>query len=256
MDVLLAEFAKRCAQADGSDLPKYKRLMQAIQGTVESGILSPGDRLPTEQDLTGAVPYALGTVQRALNALVTQGVLRRSRRSGTFVSDLARPLDDTSQFDFKRADGQDIGEVLSEITEISIVPDPAGGCPVLGACPSGYVKIERLDRIGDDFQCFVEILLRADRFAKLVEYERDALSGKNIRTILWTHFGLAVTSLEIASGAVIAPPTVARACDVKRGGLVQQTEIFGSDASGVPLYIQKTFAPVGDYLLAFRKDIN
>ena len=50
MDALLAEFAKRCAQADGSDLPKYKRLMLAIQGTVESGILSPGDRLPTEQE--------------------------------------------------------------------------------------------------------------------------------------------------------------------------------------------------------------
>ena len=92
MDILLAEVAKRCDQTAASDRPKYRRLMSALQDTIKSGIVEPGDRIPTEKDIASALPFALGTVQKALNGLVAQGLLRRNRRSGTFVSETARPL--------------------------------------------------------------------------------------------------------------------------------------------------------------------
>lgn len=256
MDALLAEFAKHCAQADGSDLPKYRRLMNAIQNSMENGRLAPGDRLPTEQDFVRAVPYALGTVQRALNGLVTQGLLKRSRRSGTFVSDRIRPLDDTSQFDFKRTDGSPIGDVLSEITDISRTHDQGRRTAVLGDCPAGFVEIRRMDRIGSDFECYVEIHLRADRFSDLLTKDRQALSGQNIRTVLSAQYNLAVASLEVSSGAVKASSRPAQELGIAEGDAVHQVEIVGFDAGNTALYLQTTYAPAGDYLLTIRKDIN
>lgn len=256
MEALLAEFAKRCVLADASDGPKYRRLMNAIQDSIRSGVLAPGDRLPTEQDLAGAVPYALGTVQKALNGLVREGLLRRSRRSGTFVSEKARPLDDTSQFDFKHADGREIGEVLTEITEISSTLDTGRWSATLGECPSGYVEIKRLDRIGSNFHCYVEVHLRADRFSGLLTEEKENLSGQNVRTILETQNGVSVANLDIASGAVFAPPHVARELGICKDEIVHQVDITGIDARGSALYTQTTYAPAGDYRLTFRKEIN
>jgi GntR family transcriptional regulator len=256
MEALLAEFAKRCVLADASDAPKYRRLMNAIQDSIRSGVLAPGDRLPTEQDLAGAVPYALGTVQKALNGLVSEGLLRRSRRSGTFVSDKARPLDDTSQFDFKHADGTEIGEVLTEITEISSTRESGCWTAILGECPSGYVEIKRLDRIGSNFHCYVEVHLRADRFSGLLAEEKENLSGQNMRTVLETRHGVSVASLDIASGAVFAPAHVAWELGIRKDETVHQVDITGFDAGGGALYTQTTYAPAGNYRLTFKKEIN
>ena len=98
MQTLLLDLAKRCRQTAASDRPKYRRVMTAIKDEIESGVVGPGDRIPTEKDIASALPFALGTVQKALTGLVAQGLLRRNRRSGTFVSDTARPIDDLSQF--------------------------------------------------------------------------------------------------------------------------------------------------------------
>ena len=256
MEALLADFAKRCALAETSAAPKYRRLMNAIQEAIRSGALAPGDRLPTEQDLAGAIPYALGTVQKALNGLTREGLLRRSRRNGTFVSEHARPLDDTSQFDFRHADGTEIGDVLTEITEISTTRDRGRWSDALGDCPSGYIAIKRLDRIGAGFHCYVEIHLRADRFFSLLTADKGDLSGRNVRTILEAQHGVTVARLEIASGAVPVPAHAARELGVRKDEIVHQVDITGYDAGGGTLYTQTAFAPAGKYRLAFRKDIN
>ncbi|MEX2453166.1 MAG: GntR family transcriptional regulator, partial [Rhodospirillaceae bacterium] len=104
-DRLLADIARRCTIQTTEQLPKYLRLMNAVEDAVSEGLLKPGDRLPTETELTRAVPFALGTVQKALGGLVSRGVLSRSRRNGTFVAEPARPLDDMSRFAFERPDG-------------------------------------------------------------------------------------------------------------------------------------------------------
>lgn len=256
METLLAEIAERCIQADASTAPKYRRLMNVIGDAINSGVLAPGDRLPTEQDFAAAVPYALGTVQKALNGLVAQGLLYRNRRSGTFVAENARPLDDTSQFDFKRAGGGPTGKVVTEITDISLTHDTGHWVEVLGDCAEGYVKIKRMDRMGSDFSCYVEIHLRADRFSKLLTAQYDSISGKNIRSVLETRFGIPVAKLEIASGADYVPAHAAEELGIRNDVTAHLIDIAGFDASGKALYTQATFVPPGNYRLVFEKQIN
>ncbi|MFT5486016.1 MAG: GntR family transcriptional regulator [Paracoccaceae bacterium] len=256
MDILLAEVAKRCRQTAASDSPKYRRLMAALQDTIKSGMVVPGDRLPTEKAIASALPFALGTVQKALNGLVAQGLLRRNRRSGTFVSDTARPLDDMSQFVFERADGSGIGAVLTEITDIDITHDTGRWADMLGDCPAGYVRITRLDRIDRDFLCYVEMHLRADRYSDLLTETPGNLSGKNIRTVLETRYGIAVTNLEIAVAAAPASHRAATSLKLSKDIAVLQINVTGYDSGSCAAFTQTAFAPSGPYEVKFRSDIR
>ncbi len=67
-------------------MPIYETFKDMIRSQIESGTLSPGDRLPSERDLAAAHGLARMTVRQALTELVTAGLLYREQGRGTFVS--------------------------------------------------------------------------------------------------------------------------------------------------------------------------
>lgn len=74
------------ASADGS-APKYERLRDHIVECVQSGQLSPGDLLPSEQTLVGALGIARSTVRQALATLEREGLVRRVQGKGSYIHD-------------------------------------------------------------------------------------------------------------------------------------------------------------------------
>ncbi len=71
-----------------SALPLHERIRQDIETRIISGTLRPGDRIPSELELMARYGCARMTVNKALSALATRGLLERRKRAGTFV---ARP---------------------------------------------------------------------------------------------------------------------------------------------------------------------
>lgn len=69
-------------------LPLYHQLYRALRAQLDSGELTPGDRLPTEKELATHFACSLVTVRRALDELVREGAITRTRGKGTFVSDV------------------------------------------------------------------------------------------------------------------------------------------------------------------------
>lgn len=67
-------------------LPLYHQLYRALRAQLDAGELSPGDRLPTEKELAETFACSLVTVRRALDELVREGAITRTRGKGTFVS--------------------------------------------------------------------------------------------------------------------------------------------------------------------------
>jgi GntR family histidine utilization transcriptional repressor len=65
--------------------PLYARIRADIESGVRSGAFKPGDRLPVEHELMQTYACARMTVNKALSALVADGLIERRRKAGTFV---------------------------------------------------------------------------------------------------------------------------------------------------------------------------
>jgi len=76
--------------ATGSDAasegPKYKRIYHELRESLAEGIYSPGNKLPSENELVSKFGVSRPTVRRALAQLETDGLILRRMGSGTVVA--------------------------------------------------------------------------------------------------------------------------------------------------------------------------
>jgi GntR family transcriptional regulator, transcriptional repressor for pyruvate dehydrogenase complex len=63
------------------------QLAALIEGQIDRGALSPGDRLPTEQTLAAAHGVSRTVVREAVHQLKSQGLVRSRQGSGVFVTE-------------------------------------------------------------------------------------------------------------------------------------------------------------------------
>ena len=96
-------------------VPKYLRLSNAMLDAIESGEFRPGSRMPGERYLMDTLPVSLGTIQKAMNALVDQGVVIRRPGMGTFVSGASSQANHTDE---------EPGKPLKAISHIQDAFDP------------------------------------------------------------------------------------------------------------------------------------
>jgi GntR family transcriptional regulator len=68
-----------------SRVPLYQQLARALRRAIESRVLSPDDALPPERDLANELSVSRITVRKAIDGLVTEGMLTRRQGAGTFV---------------------------------------------------------------------------------------------------------------------------------------------------------------------------
>ncbi|WP_156679655.1 GntR family transcriptional regulator [Sphingomonas profundi] len=66
--------------------PLYQRLQEALRGAIEQRVLKPQDALPPERELAEDFAVSRITVRKALDGLVSEGLLTRRQGAGTFVA--------------------------------------------------------------------------------------------------------------------------------------------------------------------------
>lgn len=66
--------------------PLYLRLRRSIEDAVRSGLINPGDALPSERDIAATAEVSRVTVRKAVQHLVADGILIQRHGSGTFVA--------------------------------------------------------------------------------------------------------------------------------------------------------------------------
>jgi GntR family transcriptional regulator len=71
---------------ESSSLPLYQQLQRALRQAIENRVLGPDDALPPERDLATEFHVSRITVRKAIDGLVSEGMLVRRQGSGTFVS--------------------------------------------------------------------------------------------------------------------------------------------------------------------------
>lgn len=69
----------------GSQIPVYRQIAEAVAGQIAEGQLAPGDKLPTVRQLAEETGLAQGTVKHAYDELEKEGLIEMVQGRGTFV---------------------------------------------------------------------------------------------------------------------------------------------------------------------------
>jgi DNA-binding GntR family transcriptional regulator len=168
-------------------LPKYLRLSNAILNLIESGEMRPGDKLPPEGALAGALPASLGTVQKALGHLKALGVVVRNHGRGTFVAGAPLEVSDERVSDvdlvhFRFADDSSDAP-LPVYARVESV-DKVAGSGVEAKTPWARFLIGRKINVNNEFDAFSELYLPWGRFRDLLRVPIDELNGISLRIVM------------------------------------------------------------------------
>ncbi len=83
----MASFAEQIGRLDTfGHAPLYQRLQRALREAIANRLLAPDDALPPERDLAEEFEVSRITVRKALDGLVSEGLLTRRQGAGTFVA--------------------------------------------------------------------------------------------------------------------------------------------------------------------------
>lgn len=71
-----------------TSVPLYEQLIRRIKEDISSGILSPGEKLPSKRSLAGNLGISTITVETTYQQLIAEGYITSAPRRGYFVSDI------------------------------------------------------------------------------------------------------------------------------------------------------------------------
>ncbi|NJC98993.1 MAG: GntR family transcriptional regulator [Anaerolineales bacterium] len=74
-----------------SDLPIYTQIVNQVQAQVASGILKPGDQLPTVRALAEELRVNFNTVARAYRILDEERIISTQQGRGTYITEIPPP---------------------------------------------------------------------------------------------------------------------------------------------------------------------
>src|SRR5438132_9615376 len=94
----------------GTGIPAYRQIIDAVLGGIASGVLLPGDQLPTVRQLAVDLSINPNTVIRAYRELEIRGVLETEQGTGTFISNQKMRLDEAER---QRSLNQLIGDFMA-----------------------------------------------------------------------------------------------------------------------------------------------
>jgi GntR family transcriptional regulator len=174
-------------------LPLYQRLRDQIAGEITRNVWRPGAAIPTEAELAETHKVAVGTVRKAIDLLVAEGLVERAQGRGTYVR---RPSFDSSLFRFFRFQGPDGTRRMPEsrILARERLAGPPDVTRALALEPEAEVlRLSRLRLIDRRPVLAEEIWLDADRFAALMTLTPEAF-GELLYPLYETHCRTVVAS--------------------------------------------------------------
>lgn len=211
-------------------VPLYHQVYEHLRGALDDGRLAPGDRLPGERELCDFYGCSMVTVRRALDELVREHRLERTRGRGTFVT--PPPVERELQL---------VGSFTTEMRQQGLTPTTktlaareegatpaAAGALSLEPGETTYV-IERLRLVEDEPLLIEEVHLPAARFPGLLDadLERESLYG-----LLESRYDTRLDRASEAIQAIALGTREARLLGQARGRPALLLEFVGFDQRG------------------------
>ncbi|WP_210644503.1 MULTISPECIES: GntR family transcriptional regulator [unclassified Pseudomonas] len=215
-------------------LPLYQRLRDQLAEQIANNRWRPGEAIPTEAALSAEYQLSTGTVRKAVDALVSEGVLERQQGRGTFIR---RPQFQSSLFRFFRfqsaAGERRVPE--SRILSIEPVPAPSAVAQALGLpVDAPVIRIVRVRLLDVKPVLAEEIWLPRSRFQPLLEIDLSQ-KGPLLYPIYEETCGQVVAYAEETLTAESVSDVHARLLQVPVNSPVVVIERLARDYAGTPL---------------------
>jgi DNA-binding GntR family transcriptional regulator len=174
--------------------PKYLHVFDAFAEGIRTGRFKPGQRIPSETTLCESLPVSIGTIQKAMSKLATNGLVVRNRKSGTYVAD--RTSQATEAFVFRFRDPSNGQLLLPFVRALNVAEDTTAGPwrDAFGA--HGCVRLDRLLWVDQDPPAFASVYFAFEHGKELLDVPIEQLHGSSTHRILLDKFKLPTLRLE------------------------------------------------------------
>ena len=238
----LAALSRALRKHVPDDSPRYRQLRDAVVATIDAGVWSAGDKLPTEAEFCAAVPFSLGTVQRALRELVDEGLVTRTQGSGTFVAASYGKIDEVAFCRFLADDGRSLLPIYSKVVSRSRAVGSGPWSPYFGAADGKPVRLERVLNVSDEFDVYNLFYFDAQRFPFLAACSLQTLAGANLKELLRNELHVPVMGIEERKAIAPFAKEVCKHLRVASGTVGGILDGIGR-ARGEVVYYQQLFIP-------------
>jgi GntR family transcriptional regulator len=140
-------------------IPKYLQISAWLKELIQTGRYKEGERLPSEIELSRLCEVNRNTLRQAISELTAEGLLRKEKGKGTFVS-MSKPVPLKHKLERISSFRDDLNEIGIEENTIILkkgiedAPDHVAKTLILGV-NSKVIAIRRL-RMGDDIPLIYE----------------------------------------------------------------------------------------------------
>jgi GntR family transcriptional regulator len=230
-------------------LSKAAQLYEAISSLVASGSIPDGAKLPGEREIGGATGLSLGTVQKALNSLTSDGDLVREHGRGTFVRSARHSLKELWHYRFRHPTRDELLPVYATVESRSRVASLPVANSILGEDRVGYVRISRVINIDDKFNCWSEMYLRASRFGRLLDLPMSDIEGVNLKQILSDEFNAPTLAISQTARVERPPADISKRLGLSSRAHCLVVRVLATSRHREPITFQKIVVPPVEYEL-------
>lgn len=207
----------------------YRQIADQIRDHIATHGLGPGDRLPSEPEISERFGVARATVSKALDTLAREGLVSRRQGSGTFVArpPMARQLPELTSFtEHVRSLGRKSGQQLVSFRRVEDPSDDA----LLGAFVGGPVVVAERVRLIDDEPAGLHRTGVPAALAEAIGFTEDALADADVSLYwLFSQHDVVLASAEEHLRAVSATDEQAALLEVAPGTALMQVRRLTRD---------------------------
>lgn len=174
--------------------PKYLRLVDAFADCVVSGRFKPGQRVPAETDLARELPVSVGTIQKALARLASDGLVVRHRKTGTFIAERRSQVNEVFVYRFR---DPETGKIMLPFVRTLAVEVEAEHGPWHDTLKtSQIVRIDRQVWFDQQPPAFSSVYFQYEHGREFLNVPLEDLHGLSVHRRLIENFNLPTIRME------------------------------------------------------------
>tara|TARA_R110002110_G_scaffold30683_7_gene108506 strand:- start:668 stop:1447 length:780 start_codon:yes stop_codon:yes gene_type:complete len=229
--------------ASGAASPKYVRLFEAFSDCVISGRFKPGERVPTETELARNLPFSVGTVQKALAQLVSNGLIVRHRRTGTFIAE--RRSQANKVFVYRFRDPATGKMMLPFVRTLAVTVDESDGPWRRALNVKRMVRVNRLVWFDQQPPAFSSVYFSYAHGKDYLDEPIANLHGSSLHAMMIERFNLPTVRMEHSIGCMELADVACQNLILPTGTMGMVWDIKDFSFQDTPILFQRYQLPPG-----------